>query len=280
MAPDPVHIYIVSDGTGATATALVKAGLVLFRGSGEVGDEVKVTRFPKTLTKRAVERVLERAKEESAFVVHTFGSGDLRAACEAGARHRRIPTADVIGPLVESFAKFLKIRPDSRSGVLHRVDEDYFQRIDAVEFAVMHDDSRQTAGLPFADIVLVGVSRTGKTPLSVYLALEGWRVANVALVQGRPLPEEMDRVEPRRIVGLSCEASRLADIRRSRLRHLGQEDTDYGELEAIEDEVRWSRALFRQKAWTVLDTTEKSIEESANAVLDSVVGKDRGVREM
>ena len=279
MAPGPVHIYVVSDGTGATATALVKAGLVLFRGHPEVGDDVKVTRFPKTLTKRALERVIERAKDESAFVVHTFGSGELRSVCEAAAKERKVPTADVIGPLVDSFAKFLKIRPESRSGLLHRVDEDYFQRIDAVEFAVMHDDSRHTGGLPFADIVLVGVSRTGKTPLSVYLALEGWRVANVALVQGRPLPEELDRVEPRRIVGLACEPSRLADIRRSRLRHLGQEDTDYGDLEAIEDEIRWSRALFRQKGWTVLDTTEKSIEESANAVLDTVVGKDRGVRD-
>src|SRR5258706_3709824 len=221
MAPsDPVHIYIVSDGTGATAAALVKAGLVLFQGMGELGDDVKVTRFPKTLTKRGVERVAERAAEEHAFVVHTFGSGELRAAFEEAARLHSLQTADVIGPLVESFSKFLKVRPQSKSGLLHQVDETYFRRIDAVEFAVMHDDSRQTAGLPFADIVLVGVSRTGKTPLSVYLALEGWRVANVALVKERPLPPELDKVEPKRIVGLAGDSSRLAEIRGPRLRHL------------------------------------------------------------
>ena len=144
----------------------------------------------------------------------------------------------------------------------------------------MHDDSRQTAGLPFADIVLVGVSRTGKTPLSVYLALEGWRVANVALVRERPLPPELDKVDPRKIVGLVCEPSRLTDIRRARLRTLGQEDTDYGDIEAIEEEIRWSRGIFRQRGWPVIDTTERSIEESANAVLDRVIGKDRGVRDM
>jgi hypothetical protein len=280
MGEDPLHIFVVSDGTGATATALVKAGLVLFRGEGALEADVKVTRFPKTRQDRAIERVLDRAKEEHAFVVHTFGSGELRVVMEKAARERGVPTADVIGPLIDSFAKFLKVRPQSKSGVLHQVDEDYFKRIDAVEFAVMHDDSRHTAGLPFADIVLVGVSRTGKTPLSVYLALEGWRVANVALVKERPLPAEMDRVEPRRIVGLACEPSRLAEIRRSRLRHLGQGETDYGDLDAIEEEIRWSRTLFRQKGWTVLDTTEKSIEESANAVLDRVIGKDRGVQEI
>lgn len=281
MSPsDPVHIYIVSDGTGATAAALVKAGLVLFRGLGEIGEDVKLTRFPKVLSRRAVERIAERAAEESAFVVHTFGSGELRTAFEEAARLHSLQTADVIGPLVDSFSKFLKVRPQSKSGLLHQVDENYFRRIDAVEFAVMHDDSRQTAGLPFADIVLVGVSRTGKTPLSVYLALEGWRVANVALVKDRPLPPEVEKVDPKRIVGLVCDATRLADIRRNRLRHLGQEDTDYGDLDSIEEEIRWSRGLFRQRGWTVIDTTERSIEESANAVLDRVVGKDRAVREI
>jgi regulator of PEP synthase PpsR (kinase-PPPase family) len=281
MSPsDPIHIYIVSDGTGATATALVKAGLVLFRGRGEIGEDVKLTRFPKTLTRRAVERVAERAAAEHAFVVHTFGSGELRKDFEEVARKHGLPTADVIGPLVDSFSKFLKVRPQSKSGLLHQVDENYFRRIDAVEFAVMHDDSRQTAGLPFADIVLVGVSRTGKTPLSVYLALEGWRVANVALVKDRPLPEELDKVDPQRIVGLVCDPARLGDIRRARLRHLGQGETDYGDLDSIEDEIRWSKGIFRQRGWTVIDTTERSIEESANAVLDRVVGKDRAVREI
>jgi hypothetical protein len=280
MAPDPVHIFIVSDGTGATASALVKAGLVMFRGLGELAEEVSITRFPKTLSRRAVERILERAREEQAFVVHTFGSADLRADLEAAARRMEVPTADVIGPLIQCFSKFLKMRPESRSGLLHQVDETYFRRIDAVEFAVMHDDSRQTAGLPFADIVLAGVSRTGKTPLSVYLALEGWRVANIALVKDRPLPPEVEKVEHSRIVGLVCEPSRLADIRRSRLRNLGQEPTDYGDLDRIEEEIQWSRTLFRKRGWSILDTTEKSIEESANAVLDRVIGKDRGVKEI
>lgn len=280
MSPDPVHIFIVSDGTGATASALVKAGLVMFRGIGELAEEVTVTRFPNTRSKRAVERILKRAKEESAFVVHTFGSNDLRKVCASGALNLQVPNADVIGPLIDSFSKYLKMRPESRSGLLHQVDESYFRRIDAVEFAVLHDDSRQTAGLPFADIVLVGVSRTGKTPLSVYLALEGWRVANLALVKDRPLPPEIDKVEEERIVGLVCEPTRLAEIRRSRLRTLGQQTTDYGELERIEEEIQWSRALFRRRGWSVLDTTEKSIEESANAVLDRVIGKDRAVQEM
>ncbi len=280
MSTEPLHIFVVSDGTGATAASLVKAGMVMFRSKGEFPGDVKVTRFPNTRSKTAVDRILERAEEEEAFVVHTFGSDDLRQDFEAGALKRKVPTADVIGPLIESFAKFLHRRPQSRSGLLHRVDEDYFKRIDAVEFAVMHDDSKNTKGLPFADIVLVGISRTGKTPLSVYLALEGYRVANVALVPGQDPPEELSEVEERRIVGLVIDPGRLADIRRSRLRHLGQVTTGYDDLEGIEEEIKWSKGLFRRQGWPVINTTQKSIEESANAVLDRVIGKDRDLSDL
>jgi regulator of PEP synthase PpsR (kinase-PPPase family) len=278
--PATLHIFVVSDGTGATGTALVKAGLVLFKGEGNLDADVSVTRFPNTRTDRAVDRVLDRARDEGAFVVHTFGSGVLRRRINEGALSRAVPSADVIGPLLDSFAKFLHRRPDSASGVLHRVDDEYFRRIDAVEFAVMHDDSKATAGLPFADIVLAGVSRTGKTPLSVYLALEGWRVANVALVQGQDPPAELDKVDPRKIVGLVIDPVRLGEIRRSRLRHLGQAATGYDDMDRIEQEIRWSRGIFRQRGWAVIDTTEKSIEESANAVLDRVVGSDRHLKEI
>ncbi len=280
MAADPLHIFIVSDGTGATGAALVKAGLVLFRGQRAFSEDVVMTRFPNTRSLGMLERVLERASQERAFVVHTFGSDQLREQVEKGAKSRGVPTADVIGPLIQSFAKFLHMRPESKSGILHQVDEDYFRRIDAVEFAVMHDDSKATAGLPFADVVLVGISRTGKTPLAVYLALEGWRVANVALVPGQDLPKEIEQVDPRRIVGLVIEPDRLAEIRTSRLRHLGQARTDYDDLERIGEEIRWSRQLFRQRGWPVIDTTAKSIEESANAVLDRVIGADRRLKEL
>ncbi len=280
MPADGLHIFVVSDGTGTTGAALVKAGLVLFKGEGTLPDSVSVTRFPNMRTRRAIERVLTRAVDEKAFVVHTFGDRELRAIVAEGCATRKIPCADAIGPLVESFSAFLHRRPESESGLLHRVDDQYFQRIDAVEFAVMHDDSKATAGLPFADIVLVGVSRTGKTPLSVYLALEGWKVANVALVMEQQPPPELEKVEQRRIVGLVIDASRLADIRRSRLRVLGQTQSDYDDYGRIEEEIRWSRRLFRQRGWTIIDTTEKSIEESANAVLDHVVGEGRHLGEI
>jgi regulator of PEP synthase PpsR (kinase-PPPase family) len=280
MPSGTLQVFVVSDGTGATGSALVKAGLVLFKDGGGLDADVSVTRFPNTRTDRAVDRVLDRAKAEGAFVVHTFGSGVLRKRMNEGGASRRLPMADAIGPLVESFSKFLHRRPGSASGVLHRVDEEYFRRIDAVEFAVMHDDSKATAGLPFADIVLAGVSRTGKTPLSVYLALEGWRVANIALVPNQPPPPELDAVEGRKVVGLVIDPFRLGEIRRSRMRHLGQGATGYDDPDKIEDEIRWSRTLFRQKGWFVLDTTERSIEESANAVLDRVIGSDRHLKEI
>ena len=126
MAPDTIHIFVVSDGTGATASAIVKAGLVMFRGVGELAGEVSVTRFPNTRTRRAVDRVLDRAREESAFVVHTFGSNELRRACEAGARERKVPTADVIGPLIESFSKFLKMPAESSVVLSARDAEDVY----------------------------------------------------------------------------------------------------------------------------------------------------------
>lgn len=278
MADDTLNLFVVSDGTGATAAALVKAGLVHFRQDGHLSEEVHVTRYSNTRTQRAVDRVLDKAKEQDAFVVHTFGSPTLRKSFEKGARKRKVETADVIGPLIERFSKFLHQRPASKSGLLHQVDEAYYRRIDAVEFAIMHDDSKALEGLPFADIVLVGVSRTGKTPLSVYLALEGWRVANVALVPDRPVPPELEEVEKQRIVGLVIEPARLLDIRKSRLRGLGSSPSKYDDVELIEEEVKWSKRLFRKHGWAVLDTTMKSIEESANAVLDRVVGPDRRMR--
>jgi [pyruvate, water dikinase]-phosphate phosphotransferase / [pyruvate, water dikinase] kinase len=215
--------------------------------------------------------ILAEARKQPTLVAHTFAATPLRGIITRESERLGIDTVDLLGPLLDRLQEFLKKKAQEVPGLYHQIDEQYFRRIDAVEFAVMHDDGKHLEGLKHADLVLVGLSRTGKTPLSVYLSLAGWRVGNVPLVYEQPVPKEVLLLPKDRVVGLLLDPRRLADVRRSRLEYIAPgRQMDYDDEEMIKQEVAWCRRLYGKHAIRAVDVTEKAIEESAHEVLSAV----------
>jgi regulator of PEP synthase PpsR (kinase-PPPase family) len=272
-------IFILSDATGDTASRILGAALKQF-----VGDQISIRRFPNVLRQSEVTAILEEARKQHTLVAHTFAATPLRAIMKEQSERLGIESLDLLGPVLDRLEDFLRSKPREVPGLYHQIDEQYFRRIDAVEFAVMHDDGKHLEGLKHADFVLVGLSRTGKTPLSVYLALEGWRVGNVPLVHEQQVPKEVLALPKDRIVGLLLDPRRLADVRRSRLEYLAPgRQMDYDDEDVVKTEVAWCRRLYGKHGIRALDVTEKAIEETAHEVLSMVgpaVGgaKDRASR--
>lgn len=264
--PGTHQIFILSDATGDTASRVVRAALKQF-----VGGDVDIKRFPNVLRQAEIRSILREASGRPTLVAHTFAAGPLRSVAEDECRALGVRTLDLLGPLLESLQEFLHSKPQEKPGLLHQIDEAYFRRIDAVEFAVLHDDGKHLEGLPFADFVLVGLSRTGKTPLSVYLALEGWRVGNVPLIHEKPIPQQVLDLPKEKVVGLVLDPRRLAEVRRARLGYIAPGCTmEYDDEDAVREEVQWSRRLFGRHGIRFVDVTEKAIEESAHQVLSVV----------
>ena len=270
-------IYIVSGGSGETGLRMVQAALTQFR-RGESASLVR--RFQNVRTLEDLDRVLDLAGEKRAVIVHTTVSREMRDYLAHKCAELRITQVDLFGNLLDTLALYLRERPEETAGSFHMLGDKYFRRIDAMEYTLRYDDGIDVTGLADADIVLVGISRTSKTPLSMYLAMEGYKVMNVPLVPGVPLPPEVEQIPQSRIVGLTIQAERLQEIRAYRLKRLGASgaaDT-YSDLGRIMDELAYADEVFRHhRRWPVLDVTGRSIEETAALILDRVYGKERTV---
>lgn len=273
---DRQPIFILSGGSGETALRMVAAALTQFNH----GEESLVRRFQNVKTPEDLERIFELAAEKRAILVHTTVSRDLRHHIAAKCAELRLTEVDLFGDLMDTLALYLRERPEERPGAFHAVGDRYFKRIEAIEFALKCDDGQDLGGILEADIVLVGLSRTSKTPLSMYLAMEGHKVMNVPLVKDVPVPAELGRIPQGRIVGLTIQPDRLQEIRQNRILRLGAKGTAdrYGDIAQILEELTWADAVFKQhKRWPVIDVTGRSIEETAGMVLDRVFGKERAV---
>lgn len=265
-------IFIVSDGTGGTARRALDAALTQFAGA-----EVAVELRAGMKSAAQVRAVVDEAAAAGGIVVHTLVSHVLRADLLRAGRARGVPTLDIMGPLLERLSDELAASPAEHPGLFRELNEDYFRRIESVEFAIRHDDGQRPEGLRLAEIVLVGVSRTFKTPLSVYLATRGWLVANVPIVLDLPLPAELLRVPPERVVGLRTNAPRLAALRRVRAEYLRLSTGDYDDPRHVRKELTYADTLFaRHPGWTVVDVTGKPIEEIAGEILALAGGGGRG----
>ncbi len=259
-------VFILSDSTGDTASRIVRAALKQF-----VGEGVEIRRFPNVLRKSEVRGILGEAANEEALVAHTFAAHPLREMMRAEAAQQGVENLDLLGPLLDSLERHLHSKPAEEAGLYHKIDDQYFRRIDAVEYAVMHDDGKHLEGLKHADLVLLGVSRTGKTPLSVYLALEGWRVGNVPLVQGQPVPEEVLALPREKLCGLMIDPRRLAEIRRARMDYIAPGyQMDYDDTRAVREELNWSRKVLQKQGVAIVDVTQRAIEETAHMVVKAV----------
>lgn len=264
------HVLIVSDGTGETGNRMLKAAMVQF------GEDIFVTRHANIRDKDQIRELLQRISNENILVLHTFASKELRDHIEEATVEQGAESVDLLGPLMNKLGSLFHQAPVAKPGLLHRVDEDYFLRIDAIEYAIRHDDKRSVSDLDTADIVLLGVSRTSKTPLSIYLAQEGWKVASIAIVRGRKLPAQLFEIDQNKIVGLSIDPKRLAEVRRARLQRSDVEDKSYAEMDRIKEELEHAQSAYSDNpSWPVIDVTGKSLEEISQEVLGALLGEDR-----
>ncbi len=263
--PLPKPIYIVSDGTGDTAEKVVRAALHQFQGY-----VVHLRTFPNVSEHDQLERLVRRALQDRALLVTTLVRTDMRAAASTLAKEYRVLHVDLLGRLLNQLGIALGSQPAGVPGRKLETDEDYFRRIEAVEFTVKADDGKEPKMLRQADIVLVGVSRTSKTPLSVFLAHKGFKVSNVPIVLDRPLPRELYKLDQRRVFALTIGPEILQEIRVQRLQTMRVPGrSNYSDLDYILAELDYSEDLFRQHPhWPVIDVTRKAVEETAASILN------------
>ena len=263
MTDQPIHLHLVSDSTGETVHQNARAALSQF-------PEREVTEHIWTLVRsvahvEAIERGLER---NPGIVLYSIIDPEIRAEIEAMCKRRAVPFLAILDPLIQLFSGVLGEQTHHRPGAQHKLDSAYFKRMAAVEFAVNHDDGMNMDNLDGADILLIGVSRTSKTPTSMYLANRGYRVANYALVPHIEFPIHHIKDKNLFVVGLTTDPRRLIQVRRNRLEHMQDRQNDsYADLERVTDEIKAARQLFAKNGWPVLDISRRSVEETAASII-------------
>ncbi|TMA26909.1 MAG: kinase/pyrophosphorylase [Deltaproteobacteria bacterium] len=260
--PTSRPIFVVSDGTGDTGAAVAKAALAQFR------VECRLRRFGGIRQPSLARRVVAEAERVGALVLFTLVDRRVAQGLLEEAAARGVPTLDVLGGMIAKIAEHVKAEPRSEPGLLHGFSDDYFKRIEAVEFAVRHDDGANLHTLLRADLVLTGVSRTSKTPLSMYLAQRGYKTGNVPIVPGIEPPRALLELDPKKVFALTIDPSHLLTIRQARVRALGAPPySTYADPEALIEEIRRARRLYREQGWQVIDITGRAAEENAARIL-------------
>ncbi len=268
----PRPIYVVSDGTGDTAEKVVRAALHQFNGY-----LVHMQVFPNVTEREQLERLIRQAAKDRALVATTLVRPDMRNAALELAQQHRVRTVELLGHLLTQMTLFLDSTPEGVPGRMHQADERYFERVEAVEFTVKADDGKEPRLMKQADILLLGVSRTSKTPLSVFLAHKGYKVSNVPIVLDRPLPDIIHDVDQNRIFALTIDPESLRHIRYQRMETMRMPGrTNYSDMDYILAELEWAEDQFRrQPSWPVIDVTRKAVEETA-AIILKIMG-ERGL---
>jgi regulator of PEP synthase PpsR (kinase-PPPase family) len=262
-------IYILSDGTGQSGLHIVRAAIVQFERA-----RTKMMLFHDIDTTAVLKKILDQAKAAKALIAFTFVKKEMRDYASMYCMKHEILHHDILGPLIFNLAAYLKQEPLETPSLLRRVDERYFKRIDAIEYTLGHDDGRGAERLHEADIVLVGLSRTSKTPTSFYLAQEGYKVANVPIVPGIALPEELFEIDQHKVVCLNIDPEVLHKIRKVRQKS-SKLRPSYSDLKNVFAEVEYVWDLARKhRSWKVVDTTNKSVEETAWEIIHAVFGEE------
>ncbi len=257
------HLHLVSDSTGETLTTIAKAASVQY-------PQIRAIEhvYPLVRTERQLDRVLQEVQSAPGVVLYTIVDRDLGSVLERRCRELQVPTLHVLDPIMKVFESYLGAPQTPVVAGQHTLDADYFQRIDALNFTMAHDDGRLPDDIRQADIIILGISRTSKTPTSIYLAQRGYKTSNVPLVPSVPLPEQLQQAGDVFVVGLVASPDRISEIRRNRVRFLADRDMgSYVDREEIAREVRDSRRLFAKHGWPVIDVTRRSIEETAATII-------------
>jgi regulator of PEP synthase PpsR (kinase-PPPase family) len=257
------YLHLVSDSTGETVSSVSRAALAQF-------DDVEPEEFNWTLvrTKPQMERVIEAIREKPGAVMYTLVDNGLRDMLKMECARRGLPCIAVLSTVVAELSAYLGVETHAQPGKQHELNEDYFTRVDAISYALAHDDGQAHWELQDADIILVGVSRTSKSPTCVYLAYKGLKTANIPYVLNCPLPPDIDKLKKPLMIGLTISPDRLQQIRKTRLQSLKQDqDTNYVDMELLQQEVTESRKLFNKYRWPVIDVTKRSVEETAATIM-------------
>ena len=258
------HLHLVSDSTGETLIAASRAAAAQYQGVASI-EHV----YPLVRTRAQLERVVAEIENAPGIVLFTLVDPDLSRRLEAACDESGSPCLSVLGPVLTLFQSYLGQSSTPRAGAQHMLNPEYFKRIDALNFTMMCDDGQLPETLESADIVLLGVSRTSKTPTSIYLANRGYRTANIPLVPGIAPPAALDHLRRPLIVGLVASPDRIVQIRQNRLLALqANPETEYVDRIAVAHEVNDSRRMFGERNWPIIDVSRRSIEETAAAILD------------
>jgi regulator of PEP synthase PpsR (kinase-PPPase family) len=266
------HLHLVSDSTGETLITVSRAVTAQYANITPV-EHV----YPLVRSQKQLDRVLQEIEEAPGVVLFTLLESELVNRLEAKCQEINSPSLSIIGPVMQLFEAYLGASTMGRVGAQHTLNAEYFKRIDALNYSMMHDDGQHVEGLEEADVVLVGVSRTSKTPTSIYLANRGIRTANVPLVAGIPIPHQLETLKKPLVVSLHATPERLIQVRQNRLLSLGAgagNDT-YIDRQAVTDEVILARRLSAKYGWSLLDVTRRSIEETAAAIMKLLADRQR-----
>jgi regulator of PEP synthase PpsR (kinase-PPPase family) len=259
-----LHLHLVSDSTGDTLEQVAKASLVQFPGVEPIKHY-----WPMIRTARHMERLIAELEENPGIVMFTLVDHDIEKVLVDACKKNKWPYISVLHGVIRELGRHLGKKPTERPGLQHKMDDEYFDRIDAMQYSLAHDDGQISDNLTEADIILVGVSRTSKTPTCIYLANRGYRAANIPIVPGLPIPAELENVKDKFIVGLVNSVDRLVQIRRNRLLALKEsKTTDYIDEERVDQEVKEARRLFNKMGWPMVDVTRRSIEETSVAIIN------------
>ncbi len=262
--PGYFHLHLVSDATGETLVTVARAAAAQYSNVSPVEHL-----YPMVRSRKQLDRVLTEIAESPGLVLYTLLEEDLIQLLENKCRELGLPCMSVLGPILRVFESYLGAETIHRAGAQHVLNAEYFQRIDALNYSMVHDDGQHVEGLEEADVVLVGVSRTSKTPTSIYLANRGIKTGNVPLVPNVPLAPQVEKLSRPLVVGLYASPERIVQIRENRLLGLKahRDDDQYIDRDAVAEEVAYSRRLCARHSWPSIDVTRRSIEETAAAVM-------------
>ena len=258
-------IYVISDSVGETAQQVAKAAISQFM----INDNYEIRRFPYVVDKKFLMEILNSGKNEDAIIIYTLVDESLSSLTKEYCQNEGLSNIDLMSPILSEIAKKTDRKPKREPGIIRKLDETYFKRVEAIEFAVKYDDGKDPRGVLKSDIVLVGISRTSKTPLSMYLANKNIKVANVPLVPEIPLPKELNDINPKKIIGLTNTPEKLNKIRQERLKALGlSSNANYANIERILQELDYSDSVMKKLGCPVIDVSNKAIEETAGIIID------------
>ena len=271
--PSYFHVHLVSDSTGETLTTIAKAAVVQYANVRAI-EHV----YPLVRTRRQFDRVLQEIQSAPGIVLYTIVNKELQAELEKRCREFGLPCLYVLDPIIKLFESYLGTQSTPIVAGQHVLDQEYFRRIDALNFTMVHDDGRLPENLNEADILILGISRTSKTPTSIYLAQRGYKTCNLPLVPAIPLPASLTEEHTAFIVCLVAAAERIAEIRRNRVRLLSDRNMDgYVDLKEIQNEITYTRRLAAKNGWPVIDVTRRSVEETAATIIKLFHDKKDGL---